>query len=94
MANAIVLLTVILPTVACFPLVWLLQHLPLGFASLDGSLRVVILTVLALTELRVTCLGAPEADTIHLLALTLGAGTLLLRFIFNLWLNNFGWRLD
>ena len=93
MANAIVLLTVILPTVASLPFVWFRQHLQLGFTSLNGSIRFIIMTVLALTDLGVTCLTTPETDTVHLLALTLGACALLLGLFFNLWLINFGWRL-
>lgn len=76
MADAIVLFAVILPAIACLPLVGLRKHLKLGFTCLDGWLSLVILTVLALTHLGVASLAVPEADTVHLLALALGAGAL------------------
>ena len=80
MADAVVLFAVILPAIASLPLVRLLENLALGFTRLDGCLALVILAVLALTDLGVACLGVLEADAVHLLARTLGAGALLLRF--------------
>ena len=80
MADAVVLFAVILPAIASFPLIGLLENLALGFTCLDGCLGLVILAVLALTHLGVACLGVLETDAVHLLARTLGAGALLLRF--------------
>lgn len=79
MADAVVLFAVILPAIASLPLIRLLKNLALGFTCLDGGLAVVILAVLALTHLWVAYLGILEADAVHLLARTLGAGALLLR---------------
>ena len=89
MADAIVLFAVILPTVASLPLVGLLEHLALGFTCLDGCLSVVILAVLALAHLGVAFLGILEADTVHLLALALGAGARLLFNFDHRWSINF-----
>ena len=95
MADAVVLFAVILPAIASLPLIGLLENLALGFTRLDGCLALVILAVLALTHLGVTCLGILEADAVHFLARTLGAGALLLRFsLHNRRRSNFCWRFN
>ena len=92
MADAVVLFAVILPAIASLPLVGLLENLALSFTRLDGWLAIVILAVLALTDLGVACLGVLEADAVHLLARTLGAGALLLRLsLHNRSRSNFCW---
>ena len=57
MTNAVVLLAIVLPAVAWFPLEWLFQHLSLGFPGFDCLFRVIILAVFALASLRVASLG-------------------------------------
>ena len=82
MTNAVILLAIILPAVARFPLEWLIQNLSLGFTGLDCLWRVIILAVLALAALWITYLSASKADTIHLLALSFRASALLPRLFF------------
>ena len=71
MANTIVLFAVILPAIACLPLVRLLEDLPLSLTGFDCGLSLIILTVLALADFGIASLGISQADTIHLLALAL-----------------------
>ena len=78
--NTVVLLAWILPTVAPLSFEWFFKHFPLSFTCRDSLLRIIILTVLTLTDVLVTCLGASEAYTVHLLALALGTSALLSRF--------------
>ena len=79
-ADAVVLLARILPTIASFPFKWLLKYFPLGFACLDSWLLIIILAVFALADVWIALLGASKADAVHLPALTFGASTLLSRF--------------
>ena len=78
MTDTIVLLARILPAVASFPLVRFLQHFPLGLPRLLSTLGFIVLAVLALADILITGLSTSEAHTVHLLALALGASTLLL----------------
>ena len=82
MTNAVILLAIVLPAVAWFPLERLLEDLSLCFSSLDCLLGVVVLAVFALAGVLVAHLSVSKADTIHLLALSFGASALLLRLVF------------
>ena len=78
MADAVVLLARILPAVTSFPLVRFLQHFLLSFPCLLSTLTVIVLAVLTLADILIAGLSTSEAHTVHLLALTFGASTLLL----------------
>ena len=89
MANTIVLLAVILPAIASLSFIRLLKDFPLGLTKLDCLLSIVIRAVLALADLGIALKSISEADAIHLLALTLRAGALLLFHFNDGWLRNF-----
>ena len=77
MTDAVVLLAIILPTVASLPFEWFLKHFLLSFTCFNCLLWIIILAVLALTDVLIAGLSVSKADAVHLLALSFRTSALL-----------------